>query len=355
MPSSTSSSRPLRARPVRAAIVLALIAGTLVASEVGARGWGVESRAWYPAVVGRASDRGPDVLVVGTSQSAAAIDEDLLARHWSAPDSAAARVENLGQGFSTTMAHLCAMRWAIGQRPDLLRGTTVLLEAAGGTPPPDGADGRWYYPGMSHLLVPYVDAGLLERYWGTDHTLEEKLELTVRVATTDCALARLSDRVRDGIVTNGSRVVEKVLAPLAPVTDEDAETDLRAKGGVRTDRAGIDRVRAHTLAGGTDAAPSVRDVDWDATLVAELVEFVESHGGNVVFVEVPMSRAAQRTSYASGRPDPARFKAWAERRRLTILRTHLRFDESDFPDLVHLSASRGADFTLALADAWRER
>lgn len=288
-------------------------------------------------------------LFIGSSRVAAAVDVPTFRR--ALGDTVATlHIYNLGQGYSTLAEHYLALR----RLPDsLLQGTVLLVGLKHGVPPgdlfTDTWHGLWADPRWPLLLSPILRVQDLPAYWWrADDALRAKLTVTAGVFLHSIRYGRF---IRGKVRTLLDRLPQRLgLRPPA----SSGPSPLAARGGIRTNSAGIAEVRRQILEQmrATDALrPDSLIPDWDRTVFADLVRLMQRHGGRVAVFNVPLTSWHRLTD----RPTPEKmqaFRRWARRHDVLVLDIPADYPDEAFPDLVHLADTYAPDFTRKLAEGY---
>jgi hypothetical protein len=364
---TTPAPRTLPPHTFRLLAVYALgIALALVALEGVIRARHVTPRKWYPLVA--STGQPVRTIFVGSSRVQAAIETSLVTA--ALPAAEGRQDISVGQGFSTIIEHTLGLR--LLARQGLLRGATVFVEAPGGIPDTSRWTDRWYYSEMPDFLLAVIEAGDMPGLWRSSMTREDKIAATVRGSLRASQLFTYHELIRVEFLTDvdhrfrewARRLAPRtatptVTAPPAPPSTaaptSTPDTTMREGGGVRTDLDDRERIRAEAVREGQRMLrDQERVTDWDTRVIATLVKTVRDGGGTVVFFETPLSapmRIASET--AVGVANRRDFLAQAARWGSTVVPLSRVYDDTDFPDVWHLSVSAGHRFTAELVAAWR--
>lgn len=331
----------------------------------------------------------PDYLFLGTSRVAAAVHQahfDSLAQAATGQPSYAA---NLGKGSATEAIHYHGVRDLLARHPHALRGTTVFLGAPHGIPDQNWQE-RWTNDAWPLLLSPYLPASEIPRFV---RIAEEPATEKVHIALARYSLAlrlwpsikqRLFSAVRavgDRLGLPGARPDPEAVrrAALAareaagldtpadtlatvdtPPAADSAGVDLATQGGIRTDRQGLEANRrfAQQLMEQylTNTLPRREaPVDWDQSVLADLVRLIRDHGGEVALFNVPLtSTDSLYYSFVQGDRAAVHLDRWAARQQVPRLDIPLPTTDADFPDLRHLRFSLASTYTEMLFDAYQQ-
>jgi hypothetical protein len=355
------STNPLLRR-LRLAQWLVIPLAVAVGVELGMRRWIRNKPVLFWDHVQQVADEGPiDFLFIGSSRTAAAIDEDAFAEAASARLGRPVRAVNVGMGWSQLPQHWMGLRNLLERRPDALRGATVFLEAPALLPMHARWDGPWYLPGREDLLIQVGRPADLPGLWNSPATLEGKLGMTFRMLTANSAAckncermgARIRERARE-IVRDTSATLGQAARGLTPTDGFRPAADLRSAGGIRTDEEAVAGARelAHKVAAETLAAQGPWR-DWDETVLADIVDLAVRGGARVVFYEMPLHSLQARVEATPLRDEDRILAAgWLADRGLPMLRPDFRTADDDFPDIWHLRGSAAPAFSRAVLEAW---
>lgn len=290
--------------------------------------------------------RGFDVLFVGTSRVAAAIDTAAFGRTMSDSGFPGIRAANLGMGYTTMSEYVIGLRELVRRRPEALKGKTVFLEAPMGLPEFTTWNDDWIVPQGIDPLAAYLPAAKLPDFWRSSPT--DWFEKTL-----------VSARVLFGYRENFSRlrynIDSRLIRWLDPVRPQEGKSaDLTAAAGIRTDSVGVKVVRDAALSVAASQMKSQKPWrGYDHSILKELVDFIQSSGGRVRIYEMPLS-SIQAGPYLTPlrREDRALFAKDLQSWKLDLLHPEFPTTDDDFPDLWHLRKGRSAAFTEALAKAY---
>lgn len=310
----------------------------------------------------QAARSGPlDYLFVGTSRVAAAIDAEVFADEVSRRQPRAARVVNMGTGYSTLPQHYLGLRRLVRDYPESLRGCVVFVEVPGGS---DAIwqgrrwDEAWVNKGQAHRVAALVESSDLGPMWYSALPLADKLELSARFLGRRSAIVAHREALRrwffkklESLSVKGmSTVLRRRLEPVGPRP----AADLADAGGIRTDLDHIEAIRQLAV---TTADVWARDQTasrgWDRGVIGDIVRLVRGAGGEVVFFEIPLhSVQLQPLRTDIRQADRQAFLEQARAWGTTVLHPDFPHGDDDFPDIFHLARSRSGAFTTSLARAW---
>ena len=297
-----------------------------------------ESR-WYERAIADLETGPPaKTLFLGSSRVNAAIDET------AAQTETGSRALNLGMGYSTTTTHYLGLRSLLDKRANQLKGATLFIEAPGGWP-----DARtWRDPWADATpggVFPYIRTGDLPAVWQTTDSFENKVQITIRTALGFSNILTRKDKVQQYAL----KANDEILAPrLAGQGANPAK--LTGDGGIRVDPEALTEVRRIAEATVTEEMREpVPLVDWNRTVLADLVRMVKAHDGRVVFFYPPMAPTMARPY---DRPESlaaaAKFVGVAQTWGSPVVHAPFASTDADYPDLWHLRRDRAAEFTRLL-------
>ena len=289
-----------------------------------------------------------DVFTVGSSRVAAAVSAEVLSGRLGAGRGTPASVVNLGKGFSSAALHHLGLAELYRSFPAAAGPATVLVEAPGGVGLHLRWDGPWVHEEWPTLAGPLLSAGTVGRFLRlSDNTAAAK---AAAVAAWPSKTARLIRGLRLGLEAR----VNARSARLLPPTDRAAKApaaDLAAAGGVRADVAGVAATRAGVLARGPANGGAVEV--WPGSATEDLVRLVKRAGGTPAFFEMPEGPVVDGLTPPGLQAARVRaFRAWAAAEGVPVVPVpDFPVAAADYPDHLHLRASRRDEFSAELAAA----
>jgi hypothetical protein len=300
-----------------------------------------------------AVDRSPHpiaVLFAGTSRTAAAIDADVFRQ---LDSTAAGTTVNAGAGYVTPAEIYLAVRNALRERPGLLQGTVLFVEAPGGMADPQHWSDRWSHPDRPDVLNPLLRRDDLVDYW-RGHRLAESVDLSVRYLTRSSDAITQHEVIGAKLFARAQELVQAPLDALLPRRPAAAPAaDLTSAGGIRTDAEGVLVARRLAEASVTEERQHQQPIDWNGSVVAGLLDFCAAHRLRVVFFAPPL-HSLPRSVYETPqrRADREHFANLASARGVPILVPDFPTRDEDFPDIWHLQKSSAPGYTRALFDSY---
>ena len=337
--------RPPTARLASAARFVFLTAVCLLVIELALRRYVPDDFFWKAVAQ---SPRPVDVLFIGSSRTAAAIDPGTFAA--SLPGSAVT-VVNAGTGFVTPAEFFLALRNTLRDQPQTLRDTVLAIEAAAAMPDPQSWSDRWAHADRPAILIPVLRASDLPRYWQASRPFEEKLQVSVTYLLRHSSVVTRRDAIGARLFGKGHIFLQSRLASLLPAPQQPAaQSDLTTAGGIRTDSEGVLLARRLAEDYARASMGDQRPIDWPGTVVADIIRLAREHRLRVVFFAPPL-HSLHRRIYETPRRDLDRqaFGAFAARIGTPILAPVFPTSDEDFPDIWHLKKSLAAPYTRALA------
>ena len=304
-----------------------------------------------------------DAVFIGSSRVAAAIDPAIVASAVADASGQPVLSVNVGTGFSTLQEHRLGLRNYFESHPVAGRGLVVFIEATTGRPDDSLPSQSWHSNQRPELLVQVLKPRDLPALWQSNESLEDRLRFTFRSLTGSSAISRESERIGRGILAKGTARLSALFQTLdhsslvtaagSPGSSAD-QPDLSTAGGIRVDDEGLRLTRqaAEAWARGQILDQRPRG-PWDRTVIAEMIELVQRHGGRVVFFNAPLHPThAAVFSTPVREADRARFAEFARSRGCELLSCDFATRDDDFPDIFHLRQSRAADYTHVLCREW---
>lgn len=304
-----------------------------------------------------------DAVFIGSSRVAAAIDPAIVASAVTDASGQPVLSVNVGTGFSTLQEHRLGLRNYLESHADAGRGLVVFIEATNGVPDESLPSQNWHSDQRPELLVQVLKPGDLPALWQSNESLEERLRFTFRSLTGSSAISRESERIGRGILAKGTAWLSAEFQKLDRSESATGvglsgrmadQPDLSTAGGIRVDDEGLRLTRRAAEAWARSQILDQRPRGpWDRTVVAEIIELVQSHGGRVVFFNAPLHPThAAVFSTPVRETDRARFAEFARSRGCELLSCDFPTRDDDFPDIFHLRQSRAADYTRVLCREW---
>lgn len=290
-----------------------------------------------------------DCVFLGSSLVAAAVREEQFAKQISVEGQPPRRAINLGRGYTTPVEYLFGLQRMVEINPHVLEGSTIFFPASGGLADPTYWSQDWMNWRQPALLADYITYPNLVAYCSKpDIPFSEKMLLVASKHLALAAQAKLfaiasmheADLLAEWIV-NGGRFVKHGVSVVM-------------EGGIRTDEESVAYMRKYHINKAKEDLLNQQPIDWDKTVMADIVSYVEEHGGKVNFMYIPLSTVLQKPLSTPTRlQDIKNFdevvKKWGCRY------IHPDFkpgSDDDFPDITHLSEEKSKEYTESLARAY---
>lgn len=310
---------------------------------------------YWGAAAEVAGSRHIDLLFMGTSRVAAAVDTPTVSAEMERRLHRKVTVLNEGMGYTNLLQCYLGLRNLIAAHPGALKGTVVALEAPGGLPDSFDWSERWIVDDGIENLVPLLREQDLPAVWRSRMSLEDRLHLTVRCLGRRSALLTQRERIWRGLIARTKETVERRLERAGVVRAENqGAVDLSDAGGIRNDAEGVAAVRSAALAQFRREAGAQQPGEYARKPgVEQLVRLVQQAGGRMVFFEVPL-HSAQAVVYETPvrRADRAYFAAKARAWGCPVIRPAFPVRDEDFPDVMHLARSRAPAYAAQLVAGW---
>jgi hypothetical protein len=311
---------------------------------------------WYPFAEKTLQKQNADFVFIGSSRVAAAIDGPAFEKAAEESMGRPAHALVIGQGYSTPVEHYLGLRNLLAANPQSLSKVTVFVEMPAGQLVEGHLRGHWVHEEAPNLLVPLLKQGDLAEFWHSSDSLPSKVAVSFQTQTSWSQLLASRKRIKGFTLAAGRSLLEQGLlrAGLAAAPGE-ASIDLAAQGGILTDTEHVARARKLADELASEARRSERPFQADDfSIYTALISLVKSHGGQVVFYEMPMSTVSRQVAETEiGRANVRRSQEWVQGWQCLLLRPQFVVTDDDFPDLWHLRKSRAAEFSEQLAESWQ--
>lgn len=297
---------------------------------------------FYSAAHDVAARDSVDVVFVGTSRVAGSVAPDVVATVLSDSLGDDIRVVNVGKGYSSLVYHYYGLRELYRDHAAHMRGALVMIEAPSGIPLYETWDGKWTLDAWPTLMGPFLSSdNVVPFLMRSDNGVYSK---AVALASAPLMTVRVARYVHP-------KLEEKFNMAFSSDDERGREADLSTAGGIRADSAGVAMVRARILEERRVDAEQGLWEDWEGSVTASIVRLVRAHGGDVMFFEMPESSyQVERHSPPARRAGEQQFGAWAADEGLSIIRTtDFTTSDDDFPDLLHMRASRSGEYSQIVA------
>jgi hypothetical protein len=305
------------------------------------------------AASGSREASGPDLIVLGTSMTAAAVAPEALAGDLAKTLGRRVTVRSFARPGSTIVQHLFGVRKLLKQDPAYLRGTTVLVEAPAGRPSWATWSTPWHIPGTTEFVVSLMQNDDLVRLWSSDAPIAHRWSITSAYVTRGYDEWTQRRSIRDHVFRRGTGLADALLRGVLPARRRATPKgpSIHAAAGVGTSGAELARARGEVereLEAARASDPPV--TEWGETVFRDLVALVRANGGEVAVFTLPVSSAQSRVLETPNRRAIARaFVPFARDLGIERLEVPFTVGRDDFPDLRHLAVTRRLDFTRALA------
>jgi hypothetical protein len=337
--------------------VLLLIILPLALLELGSRAW-PDRPTWYRQVDSELRDDETNIFFVGSSRTLAAVDASALTTALSQGAIPHAHVYNLGGPYSTMAQHFLGLRNLANNHPAALRNSYWVLETLNGLPEyRESWTDSWANPDHKEMLLTVLRPQDVPRFWAAPG-----LSLFDKVYVVTALYSRIPRwylDTRTWLIATGETAVDRAIRRWRRTTVP-PDTGVSTGTPVRADEAGIQFARqlALAFAAAARARPEVPYADWTDQIVHDWLLEVRHAGGRAFFFDVPLS-SVQAEAYLTPirQRDSRRLAEIARSWGLQgVLPLKVATTDEDFPDLIHVRASRRAEFTAALTSAlaaWR--
>jgi hypothetical protein len=352
--STSSSNAPLWRRILVATVFVAgLVAIFAYLNKQGGKGR-IEGDIWFSRVAGEGLGHTADALFIGSSRVSAAIVADGFDQMMGQVLRRPIQSVNLGMGYSTTAEYVMGLKRLRDLNPEAIRGSVVFIEAPMGLPDYSTWSDTWLVDAAPELMSRYLTSGDLPRLFRSNTPTGGKLLVAANVLF---GYDENITRIRRSFQSWLDATTLSVFSGLLPISVEGGTADLSSKGGIRTDKKGVDDAKIiaqRTIA--AELADQRPRREWDNTTMFEVVQLLREMGAQPIFYEMPMSPGMSAIYQTPVRiQDRAIFQAVAGRWGVPYLKPTIATTEEDFPDEWHLRKSRAPEFTEALTREFLEK
>jgi len=286
-------------------------------------------------------------IFVGTSRTSASIDTEEWSKQFEGSSIKQGSSINLGQGAATMHYSFLGIKNALKNHPNDFKGTTLMIEAPGQTLKPAEWSGSWTArnPGLisqeleNEDLIGLINSTTEDKYW---LCFEKFIPLQ---------LYHKRGYIKNMVVFWR---IENALEDVLVKEDQKDNSDLTVDGGIRTDKEGIKLVRQEALKELDSLSQAYSG--WDNSVVDSLINLAKLNKMDVVFFQAAESPMyIESYNSAINVQNSHNFKSYLNGKGIKIILPDTLFPESDFPDLLHISKTRSADFTKNLANRFKEK
>jgi hypothetical protein len=332
---------------------------------------------WYDAADILVAEGPVDVLLIGSSRTAAAVHMDTFETVAADLTGRPIRGLNLALGGSSLGQHYLGLRNLLERHPENLRGVHLFIESTCGASEGVGWGEGWTLHTLPWMLTETIRVGDLPRYWRTTgHSVEDRLMITARVFLHRFPVVARRERFREWATTQaGAWVLQDVLPWMRSLRVRDSTKRMRrlrhgpARLPVLSQPFGEDVRWWDALAHVDARLLKVRREDMYAALASRprdaghrlmersvqesIVALIAAAGGQPYFYEIPTSTVLCGVYDGPVHADNRRvFGEWVAARGLPHLKPRFQSSDRTMSDLSHLNPDQAPEFTTALARAW---
>jgi hypothetical protein len=283
-------------------------------------------------------DSNVDILFIGSSRVTATINANIISR---LTDNRL--VINAGRGWSTPAIQLNALVHKLERCPEFIQNSLVIMEYPGYDFYTEAHSKTKYdvNENMPHLLLPYLDIKTFFQFIGeSNNNFATKFEMTLLFLSSSYRTYQLINEN-----WNKELSVSKTKKP-----------ELAKDGGIRNDNLEIVRQKAinffnsrkHIL-GNT---PNLTVELLNSSNLAYLNKLVKQNNGKLLLYQIP-THSQQKNVYDEHKLkiNEIILKKWLVKRNIGIYKINeFKYDDNDFPDIMHLSKSRRDEFSEMLVN-----
>ena len=285
-----------------------------------------------------------DYLFLGSSRVPATINPQKFV------ENTAEKAVVAGRGYAVFGVHYQGIKNRIKINPDYLKGTKVIVELAASTVYAEDSTEMIMKvheatleseKNMPHLMIPHLSfEDLIDYLKYSTNSFSVKTEMLLLYSS---AFYRSIPFVRENL-SNFDK-------PLFIKKKEEALTE---DGGIRNDNINQVIAKAKELYK-REALTKVQPLtlnQLDQSALNALHQLVHENGGKLYLYRVPIhSLQKERNATPSHQANAKVFTAWLKSKDIQTLHVYdFQYEDSDFPDIWHLSKSRRDEFTLKLRE-----
>ncbi len=285
-------------------------------------------------------------IFIGTSRVAAAVLEESMA-----DEDPGSYYVNAGRGYTTAAVQFLGLKYLIEKKHAVMKGAKILVESpAGCCMYPCGWDNsEWVNKDGQQLIIPYLEFSDLVNFWKYSSN-----DIFVKVNVSLLYFFR-SYRYTCVIKTVISRnSFQDICAKSGIIKGDTAVSVLAGKGGIKKDSVSIRKNRLLAVEYYSEYKGTINEIkaeDYPKSIFEEMYELLNEHEASLVVFSIPLT-SVQLSAYKSetASKNAAKFKTYLKSRKIPYLDVNFSTNDSDFPDLWHLSGLKAVDFTRILKD-----
>lgn len=290
---------------------------------------------------------------IGSSHVAVAINEEIINTRLKSENIVA---YNAGRGYSTgTIFYLALKKLA---KDGLLDNTKIFLEAPRGLPYfSENRTDKWTNDNNIHLLIPYLDRQLFIDFWkyaADDISTKIKLSLNYFSYTI-----RLGSLIREVFQRN---TLEELVTKIGNAANTRihkseilADSKLSGKGGVKSDSASIVNARKLAYSYFTILSENQKIVeiyDWHNSRLNDIKCLLNNYNSELILFDMPLSSVEANVFQTKIAKQNIKISLnYLDSQKLRYISfSFLKYPDSDFPDLWHLSSEKSVEYTNLLVN-----
>ncbi|MBA3857515.1 MAG: hypothetical protein C0507_11460 [Cyanobacteria bacterium PR.3.49] len=331
----------------QAMIFLSIIVIPLIGAELSLQS--LKGHQWFNGYADILRQAHLDVMFMGNSIINAAVREKKFAELISEKGKPPRAAINLGQGYTTPVEYLFGLRRMVEVNPHVLEGSVIFMPATGGLPDTRKWSDNWMNWHQPALLSAYISYPDLWKYCQKPNVpLSEKVLL---VASMHSELVSQGQLLRVATMfsldeaaewlTHGGKIAKKGVL-------------IVQEGGIRTDEKAVAYMKFVAKRNAAEDMKDQKPIDWNDTVLKDIVTYVKEHGGKMCFCYIPVSSVMREPlSTPTREQDMRNFEKVAADWGCKYYKPDFKPQgDDDFPDLAHLSEPKSYEYTKALAEAF---
>ncbi len=311
----------------------------------------------YEKTVAVAGNRYVSFIFTGTSRTLHAVDEDLimnkvgkeLGRDWYG--------RNLSGGGNKIDNHYLGLRNLFRENPEYLQNTIVFIETPDELPEHMYWSDSWTFDDYKRNLIPNLRLEDMLPLFKSSTKLNTKLHLMINFLLYDWRSFESRYVLRHEFLAARSRDLAAWMEKIggrAPKEEVIENIDENLGRNVKVDKEVLrnaDVMLEQFIARNQEILFRPWD-DWEDTVIDDIVDVVQSHGGQVVFFDVPQHSNYNGIYYEYETRDNDRkaFREYLKKKGCIYIKADFNYTDSDFPDKFHLGQTQSKPYSEALAD-----
>jgi hypothetical protein len=288
---------------------------------------------------------------IGSSHVAVAINEEAINAHLKSDTIIA---YNAGRGYSSGTVFYMALKKLADD--GLLNNVMVFLEAPRGLPYfSDNRNDSWINENNVHLLIPYLDRQSFIEFWKySANSFSTKMKLSMNYFFYTIRIGSLIREIfqRNTLEELVTKVFNATIINMHK-TEIQPDPNLTDKGGVKTDPTSIANARKSAYAYFKSLAENQKVVDiadWQKSRLNDIIRLLKENNSELILFDMPISSVeAQSFQTKIAKQNITNSFKYLDSQNVRFINfSFLKYADSDFPDLWHLSWAKSVEYSNLL-------